>query len=117
MLFRSCLEYDLSVATEFRDGNVNPGYGQHKDVDWMRQNAEGYDVAIDHCSDYYAQLAVQGPEAEQVMEEVLGLPCKELEFYTAKTIANNGANIVVSRTGYTGEDGFEIYGPHEFIVE
>ena len=88
-----------------------------KDVDWMRQNAAGYDVAIDHCSDYYAQLAVQGPEAEQVMEEVLGLACKELEFYTAKTIATNGANVIVSRTGYTGEDGFEIYGPHEFIVE
>lgn len=88
-----------------------------KDVDWIRQNAAGYDVAIDHCSDYYGQLAVQGPEAEQVMEEVLGLACKELEFYTAKTIATNGANVIVSRTGYTGEDGFEIYGPHEFIVE
>ena len=39
-----------------------------KDVDWIRQNATGYDVAIDHCSDYYGQLAVQGPGAEQVME-------------------------------------------------
>ena len=79
-----------------------------KDVDWIRQNATGYDVAIDHCSDYYGQLAVQGPEAEQVMEEVLGLACKELEFYTAKTIATNGANVIVSRTGYTGEAGVEI---------
>ncbi|MCH4148244.1 MAG: glycine cleavage system aminomethyltransferase GcvT [Prevotella sp.] len=86
-----------------------------KDVDWMRQNAEKFDVAIDHCSEYYGQLAVQGPEAEAVMEEVLGLSCKELVFYTAKTLEVNGETIIVSRTGYTGEDGFEIYGSHAFI--
>ena len=86
-----------------------------KDVDWIRQNAEGYDVAIDHCSEYYGQLAVQGPQAESVVEEVLGLACRELKFYTAKTIDTNGETIIVSRTGYTGEDGFEIYGSHGFI--
>lgn len=88
-----------------------------KDVDWMRQNAEGFDVAVDHCSDYYGQLAVQGPESEAIMEDVLNLPCKELGFYTAKTIEINGETIIVSRTGYTGEDGFEIYGSHAFINE
>lgn len=88
-----------------------------KDVDWMRQNAEGFDVAVDHCSDYYGQLAVQGPESEAIMEDVLNLPCKDLIFYTAKTIEINGETIIVSRTGYTGEDGFEIYGSHAFINE
>lgn len=59
---------------------------------------------------------MQGPEAEAVVEEVLGLACKELKFYTAKTLpAANGETIIVSRTGYTGEDGFEIYGSHDFI--
>lgn len=86
-----------------------------KDVEWMRHNAEGFQVAIDHCSDYYGQLAVQGPEAEAVVEQVLGLPCKELSFYTVKTIDVAGETVIVSRTGYTGEDGFEIYGSHEFI--
>ncbi|MBQ7150066.1 MAG: glycine cleavage system aminomethyltransferase GcvT [Prevotella sp.] len=86
-----------------------------KDVEWMRHNAEGFQVAIDHCSDYYGQLAVQGPEAEDVVEQVLGLPCKELSFYTVKTIDVAGETVIVSRTGYTGEDGFEIYGSHEFI--
>ena len=52
-----------------------------KDVEWIRQHAEGYDVTIDHCSDYYSQLAIQGPEAESVMEEVLHLSCKDLAFY------------------------------------
>ena len=87
-----------------------------KDVEWMMQNAEGFDVTIDHSSDYYGQLAVQGPEAEKVVEEVLGLTCAELAFYTAKTIDTCGETIIVSRTGYTGEDGFEIYGSHDFIV-
>lgn len=87
-----------------------------KDVDWIKQNATGYNVNIDHKSDYYGQIAVQGPEAESVVEEVLGLQCAELTFYTTKTIDTNGETIILSRTGYTGEDGFEIYGSHEFIV-
>lgn len=81
-----------------------------KDLDWMRQNAEGFDVCIEDASPRYSQLAVQGPEAEAVVNEVLGIECKELAFYTFKSItAANGEEIIVSRTGYTGEDGFEIY--------
>lgn len=82
-----------------------------KDVDWMQQHLEGFDVSFEHQSDYYGQLAVQGPEAEAVVEDVLGLACRELTFYTVKTIDD----VIISRTGYTGEDGFEIYGSHEFI--
>ena len=89
-----------------------------KDVAWMLEQKEGFDINLDHQSDYYGQLAVQGPEAEAVVEEVLGLPCKELTFYTVKTLdvadGNEGETIIISRTGYTGEDGFEIYGSHEF---
>lgn len=88
-----------------------------KDVAWMMENAEGYDVNIDHQSDYYGQLAVQGPEAEDVCEEVLGIECRELVFYTAKTIKIGDETIIVSRTGYTGEDGFEIYGSHKYIAD
>ena len=106
-----------------------------KDVAWMQQQAEGFDITLDHQSDYYGQLAVQGPEAEAVVEEVLGLPCKELKFYTAATlqlppwgesnpaeplplgVGREGDSIIISRTGYTGEDGFEIYGSHAFIQQ
>ncbi len=86
-----------------------------KDVEWMQQHLEGYEVDFEHQSDYYGQVAVQGPEAETVVEEVLGLACKELSFYTVKTIDTAGETVIVSRTGYTGEDGFEIYGSHNFI--
>ena len=87
-----------------------------KDVAWINQHAKDYDVEIDHQSDIYGQLAIQGPEAETVMEEVLGIECHELAFYTAKTITMDDEEVIVSRTGYTGEDGFEIYASHPFIV-
>ena len=86
-----------------------------KDVAWMRSHTKGFDIELTHRSDYYGQVAVQGPEAEAVCEEVLGLSCKELAFYTAKYVETEGETLVVSRTGYTGEDGFEIYGSHDYI--
>jgi len=82
-----------------------------KDWAWMQQQAEGFDIDLRNLSDGYGQLAVQGPDAEAVVEEVLGLQCKELTFYTVKTIGD----VIVSRTGYTGEDGFEIYADPAFI--
>ena len=82
-----------------------------KDWAWMQQQAEGFDIDLRNLSDDYGQLAVQGPDAEAVVEEVLGLQCKELTFYTVKTIGD----VIVSRTGYTGEDGFEIYAGPAFI--
>lgn len=84
-----------------------------KDWAWMQQQAEGFDIDLQNLSDYYGQIAVQGPEAEDTVERVLGLACKELEFYTVKTIGD----VIVSRTGYTGEDGFEIYASQKYIQE
>ncbi len=84
-----------------------------KDWAWMQEQAKGFDIDLQNRSDDYGQIAVQGPEAEQVVEEVLGLECKELQFYTVKTIGD----VIVSRTGYTGEDGFEIYATPAYINE
>ena len=86
-----------------------------KDAKWINDNAKGYDVEITNRSDYYGQLAVQGPEAEDVMREVLGQECSDLTFYTAKTGMIDDVETIISRTGYTGEDGFEIYSSHEYI--
>ena len=82
-----------------------------KDWAWIQLQAEGFNVILDNQSDYYGQLAVQGPEAERIMEEILNLPCSELTFYTFKTMGD----VIVSRTGYTGEDGFEIYATPDYI--
>lgn len=86
-----------------------------KDVKWILQNAEGFDVEIEDQSEYYGEVAVQGPEAEDSVEQILGIKVKDIPFYNFKTIPVNGEDIIVSRTGYTGEDGFEIYGSHDFI--
>lgn len=82
-----------------------------KDWAWIQLQAEGFNVTLDNQSDYYGQLAVQGPEAERIMEEILNLPCSEQTFYTFKTMGD----VIVSRTGYTGEDGFEIYATPDYI--
>jgi len=84
-----------------------------KDWAWMQENAKGFDIDLQNRSDFYGQIAVQGPDAEKTVELVLGLPCKELVFYTVKTIGD----VIVSRTGYTGEDGFEIYASHAYIQD
>lgn len=86
-----------------------------KDIEWMKAHMKGFNVEFSNLSDYYGQLAIQGPEAEEVVEDVLGLECHELAFYTSKTVESQGEKVIVSRTGYTGEDGFEIYASHEFI--
>ena len=85
----------------------------NKDWEWMKKNAEGFDIELKNQSDEYGQIALQGPEAEAAMENILNLPSAELTFYTTKTIGD----IIVSRTGYTGEDGFEIYATPEAIVD
>lgn len=86
-----------------------------KDVAWIEKNAEGFDVEIKNESDYYGQVAVQGPEAEKVMMKLTGLALDEIKFYTFKTFHLEGEDVIISRTGYTGEDGFEIYASHDYI--
>ena len=82
-----------------------------KDWAWMLQNADGFDIDLQNRSDFYGQIAIQGPESEDVTERVLGIACKEMVFYTCKTVGD----VIISRTGYTGEDGFEIYASHDYI--
>ncbi len=88
-----------------------------KDFAWISEQVKAFDAVAENQSDYYGQLAVQGPKAEAVVEKVLGLPCQELVFYTFKKMDVGGEVIIVSRTGYTGEDGFEIYASHGLIQQ
>lgn len=86
-----------------------------KDVAWINEQAANFDVKVDHQSDYYGQLAVQGPESEKTLLDVLKIDATDLVFYTFKKMEYDGETIIVSRTGYTGEDGFEIYASHAAI--
>lgn len=88
-----------------------------KDYAWISEQAKAFDVVTENQSDSYGQLAIQGPKSEAVVEKVLGIPCSELVFYTFKKMEVEGETIIVSRTGYTGEDGFEIYASHGLIQQ
>ena len=108
---------DLLVYKEFEPNNyllVVNASNIAKDYEWLCAQAEGYDVKVDNQSDSWGQIALQGPEAEKYAIEVLGLTeAAALGFYTYYRTAD----MVVSRTGYTGEDGFEIYASHAVINE
>lgn len=81
-----------------------------KDYAWMLENAKGYDVRIDNQSDFWGQIAVQGPKAEEALCSILpqfSEKAKALGFYE---FFQEG-DFIISRTGYTGEDGFEVYTP------
>jgi aminomethyltransferase len=78
-----------------------------KDFRWMHQETRGAEVA-DRSADY-AQLALQGPKAEEILQPLVGIPLRGLRGFHAVEIEVGDVSALVSRTGYTGEDGFEIY--------
>jgi aminomethyltransferase len=87
-----------------------------KDVAWIKQQASGYDVVVTDLSDCYSELAVQGPLAEKTLLDVLGIDVSTLGFFTFRDIVVN-VDAQDPETGYTGEDGFEIYASPETIIE
>lgn len=80
-----------------------------KDVTWMQEHTSGFDVTLTDRSDDYALLAIQGPRAAEIVQALTGAKLGLIKYYhfTDATVA--GVNCLVSRTGYTGEDGFELY--------
>lgn len=78
-----------------------------KDVAWMRQN-NSHGVTITDLSDSYSLLAVQGPHSRKVLEKVFNENI-DLEYYHFKMTSYSGTEVILSRTGYTGELGYELY--------
>ncbi len=80
-----------------------------KDFNWFEENQSG-DVNLQNLSPGYAQLALQGPNSETILQPLTAEPLSKMKYYHfRKDISVAGVNCLVSRTGYTGEDGFEIY--------
>ncbi|MBO0600331.1 glycine cleavage system aminomethyltransferase GcvT [Sporosarcina sp. E16_3] len=87
-----------------------------KDLEWMNSHATD-DVKIEDASSSYALLALQGPIAQEVLQTLTDEPLADIKFFRFKeNVDISGHQVLVSRTGYTGEDGFEIYGSPEAIV-
>ena len=110
---------DLLVYKEFESGFllVVNAANIDKDFDWILKNAEGYDVEVFNDSDSWGQIALQGPKAEDALVKLMGIEeLRDLEFYTFYDLEDEeGGRLIVSRTGYTGEDGFEIYASPDNI--
>lgn len=80
-----------------------------KDYEWLASHVIG-DATVVNVSSEVAQLAIQGPKAEGILQKVVSEDLKEIKFFKFKNdILVDGIPALVSRTGYTGEDGFEIY--------
>lgn len=88
-----------------------------KDWEWMSSKVQGFDCTLTNKSDDYSLLAVQGPKAELVLRSVgIEIP-KDFSYYSIAKIQSNGEEIIVARTGYTGEDGFEVFSSHSFAKD
>ena len=92
---------------------INAGT-REKDIDWVRENTRGFDCVVEDLSDAYTQLAIQGPQAAEVVQKLTGANLSTLKNYwfTHGTVCGL-KNTLIARTGYTGEDGFEIYVPSD----
>lgn len=80
-----------------------------KDDAWIREKTAGFDVRIDNESDEYSQIAVQGPRAQELLSRFTGADLEEIQYYRFVMDKVRDLPALISRTGYTGEDGFEIY--------
>ena len=92
---------------------INAGT-REKDVDWVRQNTKGFDCVVENLSDDFTQLAIQGPRAQELLQKLTdaNLAAVKNYWFTHGTVCGL-KDLLIARTGYTGEDGFEIYIPSD----
>jgi len=92
---------------------INAGT-REKDVAWVRQNTLAFDCTVENLSDDFTQLAIQGPRAEHVLRKLTDANLTAVRNYWFTHGAVCGLkHTLIARTGYTGEDGFEIYVPSD----
>ena len=84
-----------------------------KDWDWINSRKGGEDVRLTNRSADFCQIAVQGPSAVSILQPLTETPLEEIKYYHFQEGKVDGIDAVISRTGYTGEDGFEVYAAPE----
>jgi aminomethyltransferase len=80
-----------------------------KDWEWIKSHHAGESVELKNVSADYCQLALQGPDAQTILQKLTDVPLAEIKYYHFTPGRVDGIDGIVSRTGYTGEDGFEVY--------
>lgn len=87
-----------------------------KDFQWIRECKHNFDCTLSDRSNEISLLAIQGPKTFETLEKInLGFKIKDIDYYSVETFSTDDGEIILARTGYTGEDGFEIFGSHEYI--
>ena len=85
-----------------------------KDFNWFKSKHVGFKCSLTNRSNEFSLLALQGPKSYEIIKPLMTeLP--EIEYYSVFETAFEGESVIIARTGYTGEDGFEIFGSHESI--
>jgi aminomethyltransferase len=80
-----------------------------KDFDWFAYHAKGFQVSVRDASEEWAQIALQGPRSVEILKPLTPADLEAIKYYAFLRSTVDGVPAIVSRTGYTGEDGFEIY--------
>ncbi len=96
---------------------INEGYfllvvnasNSDKDFAWIKQHAQGADLEVHNTSHGYALMALQGPKSERILQDLSDHMLDRIPYYWSQQVVVDGVRCRVSRTGYTGEDGFEIF--------
>jgi aminomethyltransferase len=99
---------------------INAGT-REKDFNWVRDNTKGFKCEVENLSDNYTQIAIQGPKAVDLLQKLTDVDLSTVKFYwftrgtimLLRTAKRNLENVPIARTGYTAEDGFEIYIPSD----
>src|SRR5437763_395425 len=90
---------------------INAGT-REKDFNWVRDNTRQFDCKVENLSDDFTQIAIQGPKGVDLLSKLTKADLSAVRFYwVTRGVVCGLPNILIARTGYTAEDGFEIYVP------
>ncbi len=82
-----------------------------KDYTWIKKEESKFDVVVTDNSSTFSQIAVQGPESRTILSKAIGTDLDDIKKFRFKIINSNNYEMIVARTGYTGEEGFEVFLP------
>jgi aminomethyltransferase len=92
---------------------INAGT-REKDINWVEENTRDFECTVENLSDSYTQLAIQGPRAADLLQKLTHANLSKIgNYWFTHSKVCGLENILLARTGYTGEDGFEIYIPSD----
>ncbi len=95
---------------------VNAGTTE-KDWDWITSHKGDDEIVLTNASADYCQIAIQGPKALEILQTMTDAELEPIKYYWFTTGRVDDVDAIISRTGYTGEDGFEVYAPADTAVQ